>query len=108
MLIHQAVEQLRVGWHDQDRRIDAYKGRSLNPMIAHDLTVHALDRGVICGSQVSKVLNEWREPRHEAFKPRTLWSWFNAVTETVKGNLGMLPGRTQKLHQLCDACVGLS
>ncbi|MEX2607451.1 MAG: hypothetical protein WD708_08910 [Kiritimatiellia bacterium] len=44
----------------------------------------------------------------EAFGPRNLWSWFNACTEVLKGNLGLLPGRTQRLHALCDAHAGLN
>ncbi len=57
---------------------------------AHDLTVRALDNGVICASRIPELLHEWREPRHEAFRPRTVWSWFNAATEILKGRLDRL------------------
>ncbi len=107
-LIDDGVCRLRDSWHEQDRRIERYQKCDLRDTVMHDLTINALDRGVICGSQVPKVLAEYREPRHEAFQPRTLWSWFNSITETLKGNLGLLPGRTQRLHQLCDTHVAFN
>jgi hypothetical protein len=100
-LVHDAVGQLSRNWHAQDQRIERYKQRSLSPLEAHDLTIRALDDEVICGSMVPKVLKEWRQPRHDDFRPRNLWSWFNACTETLKGNLGMLPQRTRRLNTIC-------
>ena len=107
-LIMDAVSQLRLNWFEQDRRIERYQDCELLDPVMHDLTIHALDKGVICGSQVPRVLSEYREPKYADFEPRTLWSWFNAVTETLKGNLGLLPGRTQHLHQLCDTHVAFN
>ncbi len=108
LMINDAVGRLHDSWHEQDRRIVRYKDSILPDAVMHDLTIHALDHGVICGSQVPKVLHEYREPRHEAFWPKNVWSWFNACTEVLKGNLNLLPDRTQRLHQLCDAHVGLN
>jgi len=54
------------------------------------------------------VLHEWREPRHDAFEGRNVWSLFNAFTESLKeGNLAELPNRTEALHGLLDTHVGL-
>ena len=108
MLIGRAMEQLLARWHDQDRRIERFKNRSLSDRDAHDLIIRALDRGVICGSQIPKVLSEWREPHYAAFQPRTLWSWFNSVTEHLKGNLPLLPRRTTALYGLCDNFAGVN
>jgi hypothetical protein len=50
------------------------------------------------------VLSEWREPSHEAFKPRTRWSLFNAFTEVLRpfsqSNPQAFVGRTFRLNQL--------
>ena len=108
MLIGRAMEQLLARWHDQDRRIERYKDCALSDRDAHDLTIRALDQHVICGSLIPKVLSEWRHPRHAAFQPRSVWSFFNAVTEHLKGNLPLLPCRTAALHGLCDAFAGVN
>lgn len=106
MLIGRAMEQLLTRWHDQDRRIERYKDCLLSDRDAHDMTIRALDQHVICGSLIPKVLAEWREPHHAAFQPRTVWSWFNSVTENLKNNLPLLPRRTEALYGLCDNFAG--
>lgn len=57
---------------------------------------------------IPDVLHEWREPKHDAFEGRNVWSLFNAFTESLKGNLAELPKRTEALHGLLDTHVGLS
>jgi hypothetical protein len=55
------------------------------------------------------ILQEWREPRHSTFENRSVWSLFNAFTESLKeGNLTELPKRSQALHGLMDTYVGLN
>jgi len=104
-LIKQTVAHLISTWHELDNQIQSYKSQRLSDRSAHDLTIRAMDGGVFCASKIPEVIHEWRQPRHDAFAPRNVWSWFNAVTEVVKGNLAVLPGRTQALHRLCDAFV---
>jgi len=107
-LIGNAVTRLLDKWHIQDQRISAYQNVWLSDRTVHDLTINALDHDVICASKIPKLLAEYREPQHQAFRPRNLWSWFNAVTETLKGNLTVLPARTQRLHHLCDQYAGVA
>ncbi len=107
-LVQSAVGRLMERWHHQDQRIGSYKLAAVNDRTAHDLVVRALDVGVCTSRQLPRVLTEWRTPRHEAFHPRTVWSLFNAFTETLKGNLTDLPRRTEALHGLLDHHVGLS
>ncbi|WP_461528369.1 hypothetical protein [Prosthecobacter sp.] len=57
---------------------------------------------------IPPVLHEWREPRHDAFEGRNVWSLFNAFTGSFKGNLTEPPRRTEALHGLLDNHVGLS
>jgi hypothetical protein len=107
-LVQGAVGRLMQRWHHQDQRITGYKQAELQDRTAHDLVVRALDVGVCTTRQLPHVLQEWRHPRHEAFQERTVWSLFNAFTETLKGNLIELPKRTEALHGLLDHHVGLS
>jgi len=108
-LVSNAIGRLLDAWKRQDDRIAAYKQKRLSNAGAHDLTIGALDSGVICASGIPDLIQEWREPSHDDFRPRNVWSWFNAVTETLKGgNIQTLPKRTEALHNLCDARVGLN
>ena len=64
----------------------------------------------VCSNRlIPEVLHEWREPRHEVFEQRNVWSLFNAFTEFLKvGNLANLHKRTEALHSLLDTHAGLS
>ncbi len=63
----------------------------------------------MCGNRlIPAVLHEWREPRHEEFERRNVWSLFNSFTEDLKEeSLSELPRRTEALHGLLDSHVGL-
>ena len=75
---------------------------------AHDLIIRACDVGVKSNRLIPSVLHEWREPRHQEFQERDVWSLFNAFAESLKeGNLVELPKRTEALHGLLDIHVGL-
>ncbi|MDR3403251.1 MAG: DUF932 domain-containing protein [Chthoniobacter sp.] len=106
-LVQSAVGKLMDRWGHQDTRLAVYKLSEIEDRTAHDLIVRATDVGVCPNKLVPRVLHEWREPRHEAFQPRTAWSLFNAFTEALKGNLLELPRRTEALHGLLDIHVGL-
>jgi hypothetical protein len=107
-LVKRAVGRLADLRNMQARRIDAYKAAALvDERTVHDLVVRSVYARALPGSHVMHVVNEWRRPRHADFQPRTVWSLFNAFTETLKGSLTLLPSRTQALHGLLDTHVGL-
>ena len=107
-LVDNALTRLLGLFRFQDRRVERYKSVHLGDADAHDLTVKALDSGVVCASRIPDLLREWRTPKHDAFQPRTVWSWFNATTEVLKGALHVLPKRSQALYRLCDDFVGVA
>jgi hypothetical protein len=108
-LVSRSIGLLLAKWHDQDKRIAAYKDAEISDLDAHDLIIRAVDVGVCSNRLIPPVLNEWREPRHDAFEARNVWSLFNSFTESLKeGALSELPKRTEALHGLLDTHVGLS
>ncbi|MDZ4405940.1 DUF932 domain-containing protein [Prosthecobacter sp.] len=108
-LVSRSIGLLLAKWHDQDKRIAAYKEAEITDIEAHDLVIRATDVGVCSNRLIPPVLHEWRAPRHDAFESRNVWSLFNAFTESLKdGNLAKLPKRTEALHGLLDTHVGLS
>jgi Domain of unknown function (DUF932) len=106
-LTQRAIGRLMERWHHQDQRIGAYKGKDLSDFSAHDLIIRSTDVRACTPRQIPAILREWRNPRHEEFHARTLWSLFNGFTEVLKGNLNELPKRTEALQGLLDSYVGL-
>jgi len=108
-LMARAVGQLGEKFRKLDQRVDAYRLQPLSDRGAHDFIVRSINCRVITPTQVPDVLKEWREPSYDAFQPRTLWSLFNAYTEVFKrGNPHTTVHRSQALHGMCDAVVGLA
>lgn len=108
-LVERSIGLLVSKWNDQDKRIEAYKDAEIEDAQAHDLIIRSTDVGVCSNRLIPSVLHEWREPRHEAFESRNVWSLFNAFTESLKdGSLAELPKRTEALHGLLDTHVGLA
>jgi hypothetical protein len=106
-LTERAIGRLMERWHHQDQRIGAYKGKDVSDSSAHDLIIRSTDVRACTPRQIPAILREWRNPRHEEFQSRTLWTLFNSFTEVLKGNLNELPRRTEALHGLLDSYVGL-
>ena len=68
-----------------DARIDFYKDYEMDSdVVVHDYVIKSIDKGVIPTTHIPRVLNEWRQPRHEEFSPRTMWSLNNCYTEVFK------------------------
>jgi len=95
--------------HDQSTRFDAYKHSAIDDTQAHDIIIRATDVGAVSNRLIPAVLKEWREPRHEVFQQRNVWSLFNSFTEALKdGSLAELPKRSEALQGLLDSHVGLA
>jgi len=108
-LVERSIGQLMSKRHHQDKRIEAYKERGISDEAAHDLMIRSVDVGVCANSYIPDVLHEWRNPQHQVFGQRNVWSLFNCFTEALKqGNLAELPKRTEALHGLLDTAVGLN
>jgi hypothetical protein len=106
-LVSAAIGRLLEARGRQDERIASYKVTGLTEKDANDLFIRALDRRVLPVTTLPDVIKEYRNPRHPEFAERTAWSFFNAFTEILKGNLHELPRRTQALHGLMDDFAGL-
>ena len=71
--------------------------------------IRACDVGVCSNRLIPAVLKEWREPKHQEFHQRDVWSLFNSFKEALKeSSLTELPKRTEALHGLLDVAVGLN
>jgi hypothetical protein len=90
----------------QEHRIDLYKEKLVeNPRHLHDIVLRAFKAKAIPAQAITKVVQEFEEPRHSEFRDWNLWNCFNAFTEVLK-DYGDLVPRTQRLHSVFDSEVG--
>lgn len=108
-LVAAALGRLGTLRTQQVNRLAAYQKATLEDRDAHDAVIQSMDLKVLGVTRLPLVLQEWREPKHEEFAPRTVWSLFNAFTEVMKYGIPLdeFPARTIKLHGLLDRFAGL-
>ena len=109
-MISETVSLLPTRFVTQSRTFEAYRGHELSDKDAHDLAIRSWDAGALGALEISRLIHEWREPRHAEFAqtPKTAWRFFNAATEVIKGDLWRLPARTRTIHSLLDQKCGIT
>jgi hypothetical protein len=107
-VIARAIGSIGDHFRFQDLRFDAYQNVDISEMEASHLIIKGFEVGACNVTDIRGILNQWRSPNHDDFKPRNAWSLFNAFTEVGKGNLLSLPKKTQALHSLLDGRCGLT
>jgi hypothetical protein len=108
-LVRMVMESMgKIGeiWTTQEARYEGYKQQYLTDSKVHDILVRAMLAKAIPNSYIKKIVDEWQNPSHEEFWPRTVWSLQNAFTEIYKqANVLDTPARTTRLHGLLDSVV---
>jgi hypothetical protein len=107
-IITETLAKLPGQFAEQSQIFDQYRAAELSNQKAHDLVIRFYDKHALNLTDIPRVLKEWREPRHPEFADagKTAWRLFNAVTETIKGDLWRLPSRTRVLHDVLDQECG--
>ena len=95
-------------WERNDLRVMSYREHELDDRGAHDLVIRSVDAEAIPPSVIPRVLKEWREPWHEEFVPRTIWSLFNCFSEVMKAKPHLLADRTRTLHGVFDDALEIA
>jgi hypothetical protein len=107
-LVNDALGRLGSLRRSQEMRIEGYKDKRLTDDKAYATIVRAALAKVIPNQKIKEVVEQWHEPTHDAFAPRTGWSLFNGFTEVLKAYPAeQLSGRTQVLHGIMDIACGL-
>jgi hypothetical protein len=105
-MLPQAVGRLGDMFVENEKRIESYQRFELVDEKAHDIIIKCLDAKVIPNADVIKVVDEYRNPKHEEFETCDAWSLFNAFTEVAKKyNPHAVVARTQRLHGVFDTVV---
>ena len=64
-------------------RITRMQETALTDTQAESWMLRAYERKLVSHRQLPAVIQEWREPTHEAFADRTLWSLYNGFTRVL-------------------------
>jgi hypothetical protein len=65
------------------KRIEGMARTEVTDTLAESIILRAFEKGVVPAPLLPAVIREWRAPKHDDFKPRTLWSLFNAFTSAL-------------------------
>lgn len=82
--IANAMSDLRQFKDSETRRIDWMHKAQLSDDAANSYILQAFESQIVGPRLLPLVIKEWREPKHQEFVPRTVWSLFNSFTEVLK------------------------
>ncbi len=104
--VFDAIQIMPHYYNRQANQFTAYQHTKLNEPEAALLAVECAREKVYSPSKVIRILDTFNHPSHEEFEAPSVYNFFQAVTESLKGtNPFELGPKTQKLHHLCDALV---
>lgn len=101
-----AISELDVFVAGERRRIEWMRSTRLDDPTVHHLIFTAMRTEMVNHVQALAIADEWYDPRHEEFLPRTAWSLMNAFTEILKPtqvrNFNRFALATSKLYPLLE------
>ena len=107
-LVNDSLGRLGTLKRSQEMRIEGYKAAEMTDDQAYATIVRATMARVLPNARIKEVVEQWHDPLHQEFKPRTGWSLFNDFTEVLKAYpVEQVTARTQILHGLMDSACGL-
>ena len=83
--IDASIERFKKFRDERIIEIDKYKEVEFTPEKVNKIVYDMVKIDAIGSTSfLTNMVNEWENPRHEEFKPRTAWSFQNAFTEILK------------------------
>ena len=105
-LVMDALSKFQIEMIANDTRFEAYKQTTIKDATANALVIEMFRSQAITTLRIPGIVKEWYEPTHaeHAEDGRNVWRLFNAATETLKneGGLMQLPAYTKRLTSLMD------
>lgn len=89
----------------ETKRIALFQNSAISDDAALAQICRAFDQGILSSRTLPKAIQEWQEPSHEEFRPRTVWSLFNSFTEALKARQNSpaeFANLTMKVYGLLD------
>jgi hypothetical protein len=105
--ISRAMQSLQQFRDVETQRVARYRTAPVSDETAESLLLRLWERNILSNHLLPLALRQWREPAFEDFRPRTLWSLYNAATFALAGRQQSDPqafaARTIRLSQLLDS-----
>lgn len=89
--IFEAVASLDSFREQEAARTEVLAQTELDDDLADALMLRAFERGIVGTRELPRVLQQWRNPPFEEFRPRTAWSLLNAFTSGMKERAATQP-----------------
>jgi hypothetical protein len=83
-LVLHATKNLRSYRDTAKTRITQMRETNLTDDRANSLILQAYEEGTVGSRLLRPLIEQWREPTYEEFKPRTAWSLINCFTHVMK------------------------
>lgn len=104
--ISEAVVTLGTFKEMEAARVARFLATILTDDQADSIILRSIESGVLGIRDLGRVLRHWRNPEHEAFKPRTAWSLLNAFTSALKSRCEKHPAeyaaQTMRINSLIE------
>lgn len=81
--ICKAVKGLPEYRNEEAQRIERMQNRSITDCEAESALLRLFEKGILSTRTLPDAICEWRKPTYEEFRPRTIWSLYNAVTSAI-------------------------
>jgi hypothetical protein len=102
--IFEAVASLDAFREQEAARTERFGRTELDEDLADALMLRAFERSIVGARELPRVLQQWRNPPFEEFRPRTAWSLLNAFTGAMKERARSQPHayavQSMRLHAL--------
>lgn len=109
--IQKAIGRLDQFRRFESRRLTLLQATEVAEDFADAFILRAFEKGLVPQRAFMDVVKEWREPKHETFRQRTLWSLMNAFTGVLTQAMQRDPGRwgasTMRLNALLLEAPGI-
>ena len=79
-----AIYKSRSAFNQIQEDAEVMKGIPMSDNEAYRMLGLIYGKGIITPRQIPVVKNQWLKPSHDDFEGRDLWSFYNAVTESLK------------------------
>lgn len=98
-MVMEAAELAFLDYEKLAAELDVLKEFACTDEEGFEMLGRLLGHDVMKPQQITAALSEWREPTHEEFEDRTMWSFYNSCTEGLKrGSAGTAIERHVQVH----------